>query len=509
MSDNKFTDRLDRQVIPRWRESNAVSETHEILPLKDRKTSPNFEPDVVRVKAELATSPTVGIAADALGIAILAGDKELADQARDFLSKHSDDLPETLREITRNNPTTTDTGIANKNCPHAENGKAIRGIRELLQAHQNNPLLYLDLARHQAILGQREKAERSVFVALTLAPNHRQVLRAASRFFFSDEQPELAHRILAKAQATKHDPWLISAELATAHFAGRPPKFMKEGRAFLEQRSLKPAHLSELAAAIATQDVLDGKRKDAKRRFDIALLDPTENSLAQVRWAENKANQVYSPERGIERVPGAHEAAFIRAYYHDHDIIEASKFVSLWLKDEPFSALPAMLSSFMHSLLDDYESVERVCGLALVSNPGNTCLQNNLIYSQISSGKLFSGDEREVMTRLSDISRQLSQMANQKNADLAHIGANFGLLLYRSGYGEEGRKAYDQAVTWATKKQEKFSAASAALFHAREALLSRQEWADVVLREAQDLIAKLPTNSSGLKFYSSKLADLA
>lgn len=506
---NKFTDQMDRRVVPRWRASKDAAISGETSPLRAKSQLVSFEGDLARVRHELAESPTPGVAADALGIALLAGDTELAARAKRVLSSNLNEIPSRLRELVE-----TEKGSASQiPISHTENlpsdsGQEIHRIRALVRQYPKSPLHYLDLARSYATLGQHEKAERAVSVALTLAPGHRHVLRASSRFYITNDQPDVAHRLLVKSEATKYDPWLISAEISAAQVANKSSKFWREGKNMIERKTFGPEHLSELACAIGTQEILDGKRRDAKRSFEVAVISPTENALAQIKWAEKKSNLILPKNNLVDRLPGAYEAAFIRAYYHEQDVVAASNHVAKWFVDEPYSPVPAMMASYMNSLMDDYGQVIKTCDLALIANPDNDCLINNRLYALMSNSDFFSGDPAEVELRVSDAARKLVHLANQPGADKAHIGANFGLLLYRAGYLDEGRNAYDRTIKSALSRGEYFAAVHAAIFHAREAILSRTGWADLVWKETQDLMAKHNVGC-GAAFYAAKLRSLA
>lgn len=506
-----FTDRIDRHVVPRWRESALVAQTREALPLRERPQTVDYTADVARATAELDKSPTPGVAADALSVALLAGDRALADRAKAVLATPDRaDLPVRLQQLIADSARGDVADIGDIKCQSTVSRQSIQRIRQILQQYPRNPMLYLDLARHQAILGQREKAGKSVKVALSLAPQHRHVLRAASKFYVAEEQPELAHRLLVRAEATQHDPWLMAAEIATAQEARRAPKFFKRGQALLERRAHKPIHLSELAAAVGTVELDDGKRKLARQSFEIALADPTENALAQVKWAEDRSNQVFSKNgNGAMTMLGAHEAAFIKAYYHQHDIVTAARHSQLWCQDEPFAAVPAIMHSYLLSILDDYNGIIDICDLGLRANPGNSCLLHNRLYAEISLGVPFEGEDDLVVPRVLQYVRDLLSEAHQPGANVPHIFANVGLLLYRAGAHEQGRTAYAQAIKRAQLKGETFSAANAAIFHAREAVLAAAPWAGEVVRQAIAMAGKQPPNSSGLKFYAAKIEALA
>lgn len=508
---NKLTDQINRKIIPRWRESSTVAQSGELAPLKERAKQLSFEPEVSRLKRELLDNPLPGIAADALGVAILAGDAGLAAKAKDILRKNETLVPHHLKSVIGSVADTVESVEENWTWDDTteQHRHTVRHIRQLLQQYPNNPILYLDLARSQAVLGDSKKAERSILAALTLAPHHRHVLRAAARFFISDSEPHRALKLLSTSPVTAHDPWLMASEVATAQFVGKSPKFLKAGKQFLERRAFKPIHLSELAAAIGTVELSDGRKKDAKRQFELAMVDPNENSLAQVKWAENKINTHIATGRPCVHILGAHEAAFIKAYYHNNDILGAMHHVAKWFWDEPFSDVAAMMHSYMGSLLDDYQSVINVCTLGLRTHPMNQCLMNNKIFAELSFGQVFEGENDVVSKRVLDIIRYLQTEVNREDADVPHIVANSALLLYRLGYVDEGRKAYDQAVSLAKRKGEIFSAANALLYHTREAILARTEWADRLLQETTDVINKAHVSSSGQKFYLEKLKALA
>lgn len=507
-----FSDRIERHVVPRWRESGTIAQTREALPLRERKQTLDFSQDVARVSKDLDASPSPGVAAEALSIALLAGDRTLADRAKTLLANDSTKLPVRLQHMIGNAPTgpADIDDIGDISCLNTLSGHSIRRIRQLLGQYPRNPMLYLDLARHQAVLGLRERAGKSVAVALSLAPQHRHVLRAASRFYVAQDRADIAHRLLLRNAATEHDPWLMAAEIAIAQEARRSPKLIKRGQAMIARRAHQPIHLSELAAAIGTVELGDGNKKSARQQFAIALLDPTENALAQVKWAEDRSNQIFTKNgNGVASMPGAHEAAFIKAYYHQHDIVAATQHAQLWCQDEPFAATPVTLHSYLLSMLDDYEGVIASCDLGLRANPENKCLQFNRLCAEISLGTPFIGELGDVQARVVQYARDMISEAHKPDANVPHIFANLGLLLYRSGIYEEGRSAYEQAVMRAMKKGEIFAASNAAIFHAREAILARVPWADAVVRQAMTMTAKAPPNSSGLKFYAAKIDALA
>lgn len=512
MSQNKLTDQFDRRVIPRWRESGQAAQAGELTPVKERAvTAPrSFDNEITRVKADLVADPSPGVAAEALSMAILAGDKTLAAAAKTILWRHEFTIPTNLRKLLAA-PEVIDLEWKRQSwgCTASHSKTAIRKIRNSLAQYPRNPILYLDLARNFSVLGLKEKAEQAVKIAMSLAPENRHVLRAAARFFITEDQAAYAHRILSTNKLTPHDPWLMAAEVATAQVAKRSPKFFKAGKHLIERRSLKPIHLSELSAAIGTIEFLDGRKKDAKRLFEMAVVDPTENALAQAKWAEGKMCAEFERPKGAQQVKCAHEAQFIIEYYLNGDIESSQEHVVRWLMDEPFSEEAVIMNGYIYSLFDNYKSTIEVCDFGLRRHHDHPCLQYNKIFAELSSNLTSYNSDEEKRSRLIKIHEYLHHEAEKPDADIVHIVANQGLMMYRLGFYEEGKKLYENGIKWAKSKGEKFSQANALIFHAREAILSKTEWAESTLREASDFLQSAKAGSAGQRFYLEKLKELA
>src|SRR5437868_434116 len=125
-------------------------------------------------------------------------------------------------------------------------------------------------------------------VAVGLAPTNRFVLRSASRLYIHVGRKGKAHHILERAESTKYDPWLLSAEIAAASAAERTSKLVRSGERMIEDESIPIFQKNELGSAIATLELAHGKIKRARNLFRDALTAPTENTVAQADWALRK-----------------------------------------------------------------------------------------------------------------------------------------------------------------------------------------------------------------------------
>jgi hypothetical protein len=102
-------------------------------------------------------------------------------------------------------------------------GIDIGSIRRHVHRYPEDALSWVDLALGFVSKGVKDKAQRAMTVALQLAPNDRHVLRSAARMYLHLDDPEHAHDVLKRNDATKFDPWLVAGEIALSSAAERSP----------------------------------------------------------------------------------------------------------------------------------------------------------------------------------------------------------------------------------------------------------------------------------------------
>lgn len=500
----------DRQMIPRWRESSQSLGAPDLLPLHTRKAFSGWNGNLDEKIANFNWKRSLANAAELANAAILEDRPDLLVMVADVLLDPNEKAPALLQDHVR-------TRLASEGIQPSQNKSRIESprrdevarIRRHLAIEPRNPVLLMDLARLHAADGHREKAEKTAQQALALSPNNRWILRSTSRLLIAHDQFEAGHRLLTKAVATPHDPWLISAELAAAQAAGRPPKFWRQAQSFLDAKAFSPIHLSELASAVATIDLHDGKVKKAKERFLLSLKDPTENSLAQLKWAESKIRNGFHLDELISKNKLAYEAAF-RSAYMDRDMERALLLAQAWVADEPFAPEPVANVTYVASLLDDHEtairSTEREFRLA---GSKQLSIINNRVYALLSSGKAFvdAAAASEIEEWISTISRIFRDARPEDISEQVHAIANLGLLFYRSGDSELGRKFYDQASELTKNPKARQTSGTVLCYHAREAIISKAPWAQAVLEQARSAIANV--KQPGPLFYFEKVEALA
>lgn len=501
----EYNAKTKRRVIPRWRSATVTASAHEFQPLRAR-VMPRLDDghEVAQRLRELRELPSLGTAADALATAIMGHHTDAAREAAHYIQEHRDEAPRLL--LTMADSTLGGDKVILPGEQALSDAQAVARLRSLLRLNPRSPALWVDLARHFASLGEAEKALRSMRTALGLAPHHRWVLRAANRLLLHIERPDEAHRLLLKNPGTRHDPWLISAELATAQILRRTPNFMRQATDILRHKTHGAAQISELATAVATTFLEDGNRKGARRLLRLALLDPTENALAQVEWADRESRDGLHVEHAVRSLSDAYEAdCWVK--YSAGRLTEALVAAQAWRGDEPFADRPAAMISHIAGLLDDYDTIIRMTDEALLRHPDDHQARNNQVFANLSQLDFVpNATEPELASILQFLIRRI----HAKEGDLAQSVANLGLLYYRMGQLEHGQDCYEQATQALDKSGipgAQILAASASLYHAREAVLARATWAPQVLETTRRLVKRAAM--AALEFQMRKIEALA
>ena len=296
-----------RHILPRWRASNTASGNVEFVSLKPPRRLPTAsDAQTLGYVTQFEHAPSIGTAAELVSSALLDGKPEVAAPAAAFLLQHQDVVPSTLIQLAKSVAGNPGEGFISASI----RVEHIAKTRQMLRFNPNNPVLWSDMARHFASLGDKRRAYRCMKTALHLAPNHRWIVRTTARFLVHQMDPVAAQKLLIAHPRTRTDPWLIAAELACAQVAERPPKFWKQATEMLRQGSLPPRHLSELATAVAMMELEEGERKRARKYIQKGLLDPTENTLAQVYWAKEnrRLNDGFQLDQLVRSTNDAYEA---------------------------------------------------------------------------------------------------------------------------------------------------------------------------------------------------------
>jgi tetratricopeptide (TPR) repeat protein len=324
--------------------------------------------------------------------------------------------------------------------PPVDTRRHISLARADLIRYPRSSLTWVDLALAYASLGNLKKAERCINAALTLDPENRFVLRSAVRFFLHAGEKERASYILRRAKSTAQDPWVVAAELAVSALIDKPSDYIKDARNMLGSGRYSERDTSELASQLATLNYRDGRIREARRLFSLAMVDPTENSFAQVQWMADK-DRAFALQPGRTEIPRAFEVAAFKAY-HAGNWHGALDQCWSWFRDEPFSTRPAVLGSYIAgTLLQNYDENQRFAQAGLTANPNDHQLLNNLAFALAQKSETIEAGKQLRAAKASELDER----------NLVPKLATAGLILFREGQIDAGRKMYQHAIEMAER----------------------------------------------------------
>jgi Flp pilus assembly protein TadD len=427
----------NRHIFPRWRGFSSTVKLGELnsttaLERNDLRAVDSFLDRELEV---LNACPSLWNSLDTLGTAIVAGRQSEIARLSDLVVQNANTPRFALAYLARveATPELFPSDVLELVGPEASRSE-IHKSRKRLHFNPHDAIEWVDLARAYTIAGVDDKGNRAIRIALNLAPENRFVLRSASRFYIHLGETEQAHRILARANPLKSDPWLLASEIAIADSMGKTSRNIRKAREHLAGDN-SPKDISELASALGTIEGQGGNARIARKLLRQSFIGANENSIAQINWLQRKhlGEEIDTSEA---RPPLLHEAtAWLNYYKADWDA--ARKESLLWLLDQPFASAPALLSSYVLSdILGEFEKAETILLAAIMANPDEAMLRNNLAFSQLNLNKI--GIAEETLNAIKP--EALSDHGNRL------IQATFGMLAFRKGYPDVGRSLYMKCI---------------------------------------------------------------
>jgi len=451
-----------RRTVPRWRSwRDAVQIGETDASTKTRVLEKPSPAQLMKAKLDWEANRSVPFAGDFIGAAYAIGEGYVAKEAAEFVLKAQSATSKAVRDLASlvlHDQSSVYRSLKNPPILSIDDRRLrIRKLRASLREFPRNPLAYMDLAREYVAQGQPLSAVKPVKIALALAPNSRFVLRSASRFFLHFNDPEQAHSILRRADRVKTDPWLLAAEIAVADVAGRTSSLVKIGRQFVDSEKFPPSQISELASALSTLVSETGNIRLVKRLFRRALVEPTENVVAQAGWISRHIGDLQLAPHVLD-TPGSYEARTWANLVDSHwtDSVAAAR---LWLRDEPFASRPAVFGSWAAmSMITDLKLAERFARHGLSTHPNEFLLLNNLAVSLASQGR--TSEAVKVYERI--------KRADAEGPYKPTCMATKGLIQFRLGSPDAGRRLYRMAVVEAKRKRDTRSVVWALIHFAGE-----------------------------------------
>lgn len=475
----------NRKIIPRWRPFSSPHTQRELDNIRIGERLHVSTESLERAWADWNEFKSISFASDLLSQGMALGElKGLESVARTVLATNEPFLEgaksiakRVLQENTNAPVLPPEPGGIFQNVAVSR----INSLKSRLATEPRNPIKWIDLSLWYTILSQKEKARRAIAVALQLAPTNRFILRTAARFFVHIDEYAIAHDILRRSPIVRTDPWILAAEIATASVASRTSTNIKRGRELVEDRTVLPSQTSELASALGTLDAEAGDYRRARRLVKYSLISGTENSLAQAAWLERNMRIT-----AISEVPqlGGVTSAEANAWnsYRAGAWSDAVEQCRHWLADQPFSVRPAILGSFVSSVIEaSFSDAIEIAKTGLVANPTNFVLLNNCAFALAMSGRV---DEAKT-----EFSRINTNSLSPDDEVVWH--ATNGLIQIRMGEFERGKTEYMIAITAAEGKRDAKRAALARLYLAMEDIRVNKRHAVTNARAVVDQIRAL------------------
>lgn len=442
----------DRRVVPNWRSYKTtviLGELDSTLNVKNQ-----FHVDISKQIRDWELSSTIGTAADLLGAVYLSTEKDnnRIVEASNYILNNKDKASEPLIVLANELINPKKNSSANPldeleikdllEINFASSKKkiidTIRSLKANIGLNPFNSIYWVEISRLYSILGQEKQATNAMQIAVNLSPDNRFVLRASTRLFIHYNEPDKALHYLRKSPATKIDPWLLSAHIATTSILNKHQINANIGRDMVVSKKFSDFNITELSSSIGTLEFSSGTIKSSKKYFDISIKAPNDNSLAQLEWISQKDRRFMFGNVGSIPVSNSYEA-FAIEYFEKGKWVESVKHSIKWFYDMPYSSEPVVLGSFIFSaFLDDQEAAIKLCELGLISNPYDISIINNLIYAFLLANKVDLAQSLYESLNLSDV--------RKNHESVIMLQATAGLLCFRQGYIEDGKQLYELSI---------------------------------------------------------------
>jgi len=456
---NGFFDEKNRQVIPRWldyRNASALDLLSATQPHRPLPITLSANPEVLE---DWETAPSVITAADLVAESLILGHHHgtQPEEAAHFILKNAPPTSLLIRDLAATFLHKDDSVVSFVQRPDYVNNsrKCIALLKRSLRSSPINPVAWSDLSLLHAMLGNSEKARRSMICALSLGSGNRFVLRNAARCFLHLGDPDRALHILRRSDLCRRDPWITAAEVAVSEGLERHSNCIKSARSLVHDNNNSPFSRSELAAALSTVEAKSGSRKKVAHLVQQVLMDPSENALAQIEWLASKGYAEEPPATSQVASFEAQARHFQRAKLFQQSLDAAEK----WGDFQPFSSGPLLLSTFIASVcLNDDARAVVIANRAVPARRRHPLVLNNLAFAQARQDNVV-----EAVKAL-----QMIDMSVLGDAQTLTVAATNGLTLFRLGRAAEGRELYRKAVIGFDRLSLPRSAAMATFFWAFE-----------------------------------------
>jgi tetratricopeptide (TPR) repeat protein len=456
-----FLGEQNRRVLPRWRDFETTLRLGELRNLKPREAVSREDSEIVaRRFFEWQHNPTIWHAADLLNSAFVIGNNESRREAVEFILHNRALAPPLLVSFAEQ--FTQQVGKVDAVHGEEELSKWLHVVRARLTDEPRNAIQWVELSRLYILRGESARALKAMTVAAALGPNSRFVVRCAARLFLHAHDTRKALSVIRNAAGSKRDPWLLAAEIAVASASQLPSTLARIGKLRNEDEALSMFERTELSSALATLELENGKTRHARQLFRRSMASPNENSAAQVEWANRQIGGLDIRDRALIDIQRPFE---VNAHL---SLVEGKWAAAIehganWLRDQPFSKWPAIFTSYVSSLVEEYARSINILQESLRLNPNDLMLRNNLAFALASDNRT---DDAIKVLRTTDYEKATGMLG-------ITLAATHGLVSFRMGAPDLGRQLYRLAIERASRLDIQKYCLMADLYLAREEVLAR------------------------------------
>jgi len=313
-------------------------------------------------------------------------------------------------------------------------------IKNLKAANISNPfsaLQWCNLGYCYIKLGLRDKARKAFLISIGLNNSNRHIVRSVARFFQHIGDIEYGHQILSISPRIKHDPNIVSAELAFSELMGKKSKFIDAGIKLKDDTNISILEKNELLAQIATLEFAHGKNSKGRILLNECLKNPNENSLAQIAFLEKK--RFIDPMTITNSSAIFQFEALARQNFSNANFQESYKYAKLWYNFQPFTKFPATLSTYIAiEILGKYQEAIDIAEEALEISPDSISLKNNLAFAYAKNGQ---------PDKACNIINSINK-SGLDNYNKAILNATTGYIAYKIGDINSAKFGYNEAITY-------------------------------------------------------------
>lgn len=455
-----------RNVVPRWR-SLGVTTGIELKSENRFPNAPNFTAESFSADLSVWRSEnTLASASDILDLAILTGEVALLSEAigkmKPFEASIRPGLIETIRRVYRPAELGQDTIKKMMDLEQNEHylRKSVAMYKKRILNAPRDVLSYLELARLYTTMGSYNKSEHNLRIALALAPDDRFVLRAITQFYNVVGDIGQALRPLWRSHSIKYDPWVQSAEIASAGLSKRGSRIASSAMRGVRGAKRLNVECTELALGLATLELEAGAKQS--KVFQIvrsAVNQSTENALAQAVWLSEKTGRPFASRfPDVELRDSAHEARALD-FAEKSMFVEAAAEASLWLADQPFQSQPAIYLLNISSVqLNDPESV-----LAVAQRVSRL---HHSDWNVLNAALMVFARAKRIDSAIEAV-KALEKYADSSVGSI-FAAAGWGLIHFADKKIDDGRESYDLAISKARTAKRGDLVINACMFWLRE-----------------------------------------